>query len=228
MQVVILAAGRGVRMGKLTENTPKPMLMLFGKPILEWKLEMLPKTIGEVIFVIGYHGNQIEKHFGAEWHGIKITYVVQEDRNGTGGAMFLVKDMMKGKALVLMGDDLYHPADLEQLTREDVAVLGLKVNNAQQYGLLETTEEGNLLKITERPHGHTVGIVNTGAYILDEKFFRYPLVPISEKEYGLPQTLAEMGKEYPVKVIMATAWQSVGCPEDIEKGEAFLKKYWKI
>lgn len=204
------------------------MLALFGKPILEWKLEMLPKSIDEVVFVIGYHGSQIEKHFGERWNGMKITYVVQDERNGTGGAMFLVKDMLRGKALVIMGDDLYHPSDLERLSSEDSAVLGLPVQNAQQYGLLETNTGGDLLKITERPHGHTAGIVNTGAYILDEKFFRYPLVPISEKEYGLPQTLAEMGKEHPVKVIMATAWQSVGCPEDIEKGEAFLKKYWKI
>lgn len=226
MQAVILAAGRGVRMGKLTENTPKPMLLLFGKPILEWKLEMLPKAIDEVIFIIGYHGNQIEKHFGGEWHGIKITYVVQEERNGTGGAIFLTKDILKEKALVLMGDDLYHQADLERLLDEDTAVLGLMVNHAEQYGLLEKTPEGNLLKITERPHGFKMGIVNTGAYILDKRFFLYPLVPISETEYGLPQTLAEMGKEYPVKVMMATAWQSVGCPEDIEKGEAFLKKYW--
>ena len=59
MQAVILAAGRGVRMGKLTENTPKPMLSLFGKPMLEWKLEMLPRVIDEVIFVIGYYGSQI-------------------------------------------------------------------------------------------------------------------------------------------------------------------------
>lgn len=226
MQAVILAAGRGVRMGKLTENTPKPMLELFGKPMLEWKLEMLPKAIDEVIFVIGYHGNQVEKHFGGQWKGLKITYVVQDELNGSGGAMFLVKDMLKGKALVTMGDDLYHPADLERLTHENIAVLGLEVENAEQYGLLETNAEGNLLKITERPHGRSTGIVNAAAYIFDEKFFRYPLIPISEKEYGLPQTLAEMGKEYPVKVVMATAWQPVGRPEDIEKGEAFLKKYW--
>lgn len=226
MQCVILAAGRGVRMGKLTENTPKPMLSLFGKPKLEWTLGMLPQTIDEVVFIIGYHGNQIEKHFGAWWNEVKVSYVVQDELNGTGGAILLVKDILKGKALVIMGDDLYRPADLERLMDEETAVLGLQVNNAQQYGLLETKPDGNLLKISERPHGRTEGIINTGAYMLDGKFFQYPLVPISETEYGLPQTLAEMGKEHSVKVIMATAWQSVGCPEDIEKGEAFLKKYW--
>lgn len=213
-------------MGELTENTPKPMLSLLGRPLLEWKMEMLPQVIDEVIFIIGYHGNQIEKHFGEQWNGMKITYAVQDELNGTGGAMLLVKDMLEGKALVTMGDDLYHPADLERLSGEKLAVLGLEVQNAEQYGLLQTNADGNLLQITERPHGRATGIVNTGAYILDEKFFRYPLVSISPTEYGLPQTLAEMGKEYPVKVMMATAWQPVGRPEDIEKGETFLKKYW--
>lgn len=226
MQAVILAAGRGVRMGKLTENTPKPMLTLLRRPLLEWKMEMLPKAIDEVIFIIGYRGNQIEKHFGERWNGVKISYVVQDELNGTGGAIALVKEMFEGKVLVTMGDDLYHPADLERLLGEDDAVLGLEVQDAKRYGLLQTNADGNLLKITERPHGRATGIVNTGAYILDEKFFRYPPVSISPTEYGLPQTLAEMGKEYPVKVMMATAWQPVGCPADIEKGEAFLKKYW--
>lgn len=213
-------------MGELTEHTPKPMLLLLGKPLLEWKLEMLPRSIDEAVLIIGYRGNQIEKHFGEEWNGLKISYVVQETLDGTGGAMFLIKDKLKGKALVTMGDDLYHPADLEKLLREDIAVLGLEVQDAEHYGLLETNADGSLLKITEKPHGFKTGIVNTGAYILDEQFFRYPLVAISETEYGLPQTLVEMGKEYPVKVMTATAWQPVGRPEDIEEGEAFLRKYW--
>lgn len=226
MQAVILAAGRGTRMGALTESIPKPMLELLGKPLLEWKLEMLPEAIAEVVFIIGYHGNQIEKHFGENWNGLKISYVVQEKLDGTGGAIALVKDMVKENFLVMMGDDLYHPDDLRNLTGESLAVLGLEVSQAEQFGLLEEDGERNLLKITERPHGYTTGIVNTGAYLLQSDFFNYPLVAITETEYGLPQTLVEMGKDIPVKVLRAHAWQPVGKPEDIALGEGFLKKYW--
>ncbi|KKQ79283.1 MAG: hypothetical protein UT03_C0063G0001, partial [Candidatus Moranbacteria bacterium GW2011_GWD2_38_7] len=64
MQIVILAAGRGTRMKDLTDNVPKPMLQINGKPILAYKLEALPEEIDEVIFVVGYFGNQIQQYFG--------------------------------------------------------------------------------------------------------------------------------------------------------------------
>ncbi|MBI2439314.1 MAG: NTP transferase domain-containing protein [Candidatus Moranbacteria bacterium] len=225
MQVVMLAAGRGTRMGTLTENIPKPMLGLLGRPMLEWKLEMLPGAIDEVILVVGYLGEQIENYFGAEWKGKKIHYVRQEKLDGTGGAITLVKDLLAGPALVMMGDDLYRSEDLEDLLQEDVAVLGLEVDDAELYGLLETDNDGRLYKITERPHQKKTGLVNTGAYVVSSRFFEYPLVPISETEYGLPQTLALLAKDIPVKVLRARAWQPVGKPEDIVLGEEFLKKY---
>ena len=226
MQAVILAAGRGTRMGAMTESTPKPMLELLGKPLLEWKLAMLPKTIDEVIFVIGYHRNQIEKYFGGNWKGTKISYAIQETLNGTGGAIVLVKNMVRKNFLVMMGDDLYHQNDLSKLADEELAVLGLEVDNAERFGLLEKNVTGNLEKITERPHGKETGIVNTGAYLLQSKFFEYPMVKISAAEYGLPQTLCLMGQGVPVKVLRARAWQPVGKPEDIALGEEFLRKYW--
>lgn len=225
MQAVILAAGQGTRMGVLTKETPKPMLPLLGKPMLEWKLTMLPDAIDEVILIVGYLGEQIEAYFGDEWRGRAMSYVYQKALNGTGGAVALMPDRLSGAALVMMGDDLYHPEDLLDLTRETSAVLGLAVDDAEHYGLLEVNEAGNLAKITERPHGYRTGIVNTGAYLLHPHFFDYPLVPISETEYGLPQTLALMGKDTPVRVLRARAWQPVGKPEDIALGEVFLKKY---
>ena len=63
MQAVILAAGLGTRMGKLTKNTPKPMLKLDGKNLLEWKIERLPKEVDEVILVVGYKSEVIKKYF---------------------------------------------------------------------------------------------------------------------------------------------------------------------
>lgn len=225
MQAVILAAGQGTRMGALTVETPKPMLLLLGKPMLEWKLAMLPDVIDEVVLIVGYLGGQIETYFGSEWNGRKISYVYQKELNGTGGAVALTKDLLSGPTLVMMGDDLYHPEDLSDLTREISAVLGLAVDDAEHYGLLEVDRAGNLAKITERPHGYRTGIINTGAYLLHPHFFDYPLVPISETEYGLPQTLALSGQDTAVRVLQARAWQPVGKPEDIPLGEAFLKQY---
>jgi len=71
MQCVILVAGRGTRMGKLTDSCPKPMLPIKGKPKLVYTLENLPEEIDEVILVIGYLGEQIRNFFGDEYNGLR-------------------------------------------------------------------------------------------------------------------------------------------------------------
>lgn len=229
MQAVILAAGRGTRMGALTENTPKPMLPLLGKPLLEWKINALPLSITEVIVTVGYLGEQIQEYFGTEWQGKKMTYVPQESLNGTGGSIKLVEPLVNGPILVTMGDDLYHPEDLEDFLKTPLkqgAIGGLFVENAQPFGLIATNEAGELTGVIERPHNHDTGLVCTGAYLLPQSYFQYPLVKITETEYGLPQTVVLLAKDISVRIISSQAWQPVGCPEDIPQAEAFIKKYY--
>ena len=225
MQAVILAAGKGTRMGALTEHTPKPMLPLLGRPMLAWRIDMLPEEIDEVILIVGYLREQIESYFGDVWHGRRIRYAVQETLDGSGGAAHLVKDMVKGAFLITNGDDLYLESDLKRLMRSAPAVLGLTVNHAESYGLLEADAEGNLFDIIERPHGRKSGVVNVGAYMLIPEFFEYPLVPVTETEFGLPQTLASMKEDTAIRVVVAEAWQPVGTPEDRVLGEEFLKQH---
>ena len=83
MQLVILAAGKGTRMEPVTHKIPKPMVPLLGKPKLEWTLENLPSEIDEVLIVINHLGKQIEDHFGDEFCGKPIKYVLQEKLDGT-------------------------------------------------------------------------------------------------------------------------------------------------
>lgn len=225
MQAVILAAGRGTRMGKLTEDLPKPMVPILGKPLLEWKLAMLPLAIDEVILVVGYLEHRIQDYFGKNWEGRTVRYVYQETLNGTGGALALTKEFVGDRFLVTMGDDLYHPRDLEDLLSEEFAILAIKTDEAEQFGIIETTEEGCLLSVRERPHGKKTALVSTNGFMLRRTFFDYPLVSVTETEFGLPQTLAGMGKDIPVRVVQARAWQPVGKAEDILSAEAFLRRY---
>ncbi len=226
MQAVILAAGRGTRMRELCDSCPKPMVLILGKPLLEWRLETLPAEITEVIITIGYLGEQITEYFGAEWQGRKMTYVVQDELNGTGGSMKLLEPYITGPVLVTMGDDLYVTKDLQVILPHRFAMLGKYTKEAEKFGLLTTNEDDTLRKVTERPHGHQEGLINTGAYMVDRSFFAYPLVAISATEYGLPQTLASMVPDETILVRMATDWQPVGCPEDIPLAEEFIKKYF--
>lgn len=222
MQCVILAAGRGTRMGNLTDETPKPMLSVSGKPMLAHKINMLPDSIEEVVLVVGYRKEVITEYFGSEWNGRKISYAEQVELNGTAGAIHLVKDMVHGRFLVTMGDDLYLKEDMERLMKHPLALLGYRTTNASSFGLVTLDEKGDLAKVVERPHDFSEGLVNTGAYVLNEDFFRYSPVRISETEFGLPQTLVLMGQDVPVKVEVTDRWLPVGNPEDLQAAERFL------
>lgn len=222
MQCVILAAGRGTRMGELTNDTPKPMLSVLGLPVLAHKINMLPDVIEEVILVVGYKKEIIIDYFGTQWKGRKITYVEQTELNGTAGAIHLVKDIVRARFLVTMGDDLYHPDDIVKIMQYPLALLGYYTQDASSFGLVTIDEYNNLLGVVERPHELGEGLVNTGAYVLNMDFFTYAPVSISATEFGLPQTLVVMSQNSPVKVEMTQTWLPVGNPDDLVLAEQFL------
>ncbi|OGI27117.1 MAG: hypothetical protein A2359_02555 [Candidatus Moranbacteria bacterium RIFOXYB1_FULL_43_19] len=225
MQAVIMAAGEGTRMRPLTLKTPKPMLLVKGKPILEWTISFLPDVVDEVIIVVNYLADQIKNYFGDEWKGRKIKYVVQKELNGTGGAIYACRDILRDKFLVINGDDLFLKSDLEKLCREDLAAMAFEVNDPSKFGVFEMDEEKNLLDIIEKPESKDNKLANIGAYVLEKSFFDYDLVQITEKEFGLPQTLAMMTDKHKVKVIPTTRWFPVGNPEDLEKAQTEIEKF---
>src|SRR5262245_18769194 len=107
MQCVILAAGKGTRLRPLTENTPKPLVKVAGKTLLDHIVESIPSSVDELIIVTGYLGHMIQEHCGQEFHGRKVKYVTQEEQNGTAKALWLCKDLIKGRFLFLFADDIH-------------------------------------------------------------------------------------------------------------------------
>lgn len=225
MQAVILAAGRGKRMKGLTRATTKPMLKIKGKPLLEHKINALPKKVKEVVFVVGYHCEHILKHFKRYYNGKKIIYVFQHNLNGTGGALHQARCVLKDRFLVMMGDDLYHKKDISDLLKNDLAILGYEVDDPSLFGVIKTDSKGRMIDVIEKPKNSRHKLANTGMYILNKKFFDYDLVPIGNGEFGLPQTMAQMARDYEIKVEKARAWHPIGRPEDLKKAEEILHQF---
>ncbi|NTU66492.1 MAG: nucleotidyltransferase family protein [Candidatus Moranbacteria bacterium] len=227
MQAVILAAGRGKRMKSLTKDTSKVMLKIKGKPILEHKLEMLPRSVNEIIMVVGYQGDQIIRHFKRYFGGRRIIYVLQVNQNGTGGALHLAKSVLRDKFLVMMGDDLYHKKDITGIMKHDLAILGYEVEDTSRFGIIKKNTRSNLVDIVEKPKRSKDKLANAGLYMLNRKFFDYDLVHIGGGEFGLPQTLAKMAKDHRIKVQKATAWHPIGVPEDLLAAEKVIHEFAK-
>jgi NDP-sugar pyrophosphorylase family protein len=225
MIVIILASGKGTRMAPLTDTTPKPMLTVLDKNLIEWKLEALPENVDKIVIIVSYLKEIIMDYFGDSWRGIPITYVIQEPLNGTGGGVALCEDHVDGKVLIVSGDDIYAKEDLENLIKHDYAMLVL---DEGEEGLKKkgqvVEKDGRFIGINEGDvqTGVPSSLINAGAYVISNEYFDYPLVKVSDTEYGLPQTLAQLAQDFPIHIVHATRWIQITAPEDLKKAEQIL------
>src|SRR5580693_736459 len=158
MQAVILAAGRGTRMGELTDNTPKALLPLGDKTLLEYEFDALPQEIDEIIVIVGYMGGLIHDRFGGSWQGRDVLYVEQEKLDGTAGALWRAKDILHDRFVVMMADDLYAKEDIDRCMQEkDWALLVQKRAQIRSKGKVELDAHGNISGVTEGNHGDVPG-----------------------------------------------------------------------
>jgi NDP-sugar pyrophosphorylase family protein len=225
MQAVILAAGRGTRMGALTEETPKPMLEVAGKSLLEHKFDALPEEVDEIILIVGYLGSKIQERLGGDYNGKRILYVEQEVLDGTMGAVARAKGILKDRFLVLNGDDIYASNDIAALAGTDGwAVLGLAMDDLKSAAKIVLHKDGTVKEIIEASHHEGgAGFLSTGAFVLDAKIFDYPMIPKApgSDEYGLPQTV--LATKLPLHMVPATKWIAITKPDDLDDAGRFLK-----
>lgn len=223
MRAIILAAGRGKRMGTLTDTVPKPMLEVLGKNMLAHKIDLLPEHIDEVVIVIGYLGDVIRNAFGSTYNGRAMTYVEMDALHGTAAAVWRCKEYVTGPTLVLMGDDLYGKADMAHAVQHQWYV-GLQQAVTSFDGGRMDVADGKLVAVVEGGGG-AGEFVNTGMYMIGPELFTYDMVPLPSGEFGLPQTLAVLAQDIPVAVGSVKRWVRITAPDDLSAAEADLVQY---
>jgi dTDP-glucose pyrophosphorylase len=235
-KAVVLAAGRGTRMGEITSDTPKPMLPVKGRPILEHVLDALAATgVREFLIVTGYRGEIIQKHF-RNWR-VPIQFRIQDPVNGTGSAALLARDFVGEDAFHLaFGDILCSPVAYERCARilEDnpatVAVLGVKdVDDPWRGAAVYAQPDGVITKVIEKP---PIGTSTTrwnsaGLYAMRSLAFRYleRIQPSPRNEYELTSIFDMMlahGLELRIAPIKEE-WLDVGFPADLEAANSISK-----
>jgi bifunctional UDP-N-acetylglucosamine pyrophosphorylase/glucosamine-1-phosphate N-acetyltransferase len=230
MQAVILAAGQGTRMEELTTEVPKPMLDVAGKPLLEYKLDVLPSEINEVIIIVGYLAHTIRAHFGSAYDGKHITYIEQEDRNGTAGALWQAKDVLKDRFLVMMGDDMYAREDIKACIADGDTwrLLVQQMSEMRRAGDVQLDADANIVAIIEGDKRDAPGLASTNMFLLDTRIFSCPMVPKQEGslEFGLPQTALAASKSLGIRLepVFSDKWIQVTTPKDLARVAEILKK----
>jgi len=107
---VIMAGGRGTRIREINFDTPKPMIPLLGKPVLQYEIESLKKQgLTDIVLVIGYLGKQIISYFGnGKDFGVNIRYIEEKEPLGTAGSLFFLKNNVSKDFLLLNGDNIFN------------------------------------------------------------------------------------------------------------------------
>ena len=227
-RAVILAAGRGKRMGSITEDIPKPMLPVNGKPMLEHILERLSQAgIKKFLIVIGYRGNMIKDHFRNLPY--KIKFKAQDPVNGTASAALLARDFIgKRPWLLTYGDILCDPAEytrcISVLDRHPAtsAVIAVKEVDDPWQGAAVYESAGLISKIVEKPpQGTSMTRWNSaGFYLFQRVIFDYldRVQPSPRGEYELTSALDMMlADRLELRISpIAGNWRDVGRPEDLE------------
>ncbi len=219
MQAVIFAAGRGTRMGHLTDECPKPMLEVAGKPLLEYKFESLPEEVDEVIIVVSYCGHVVQKYFGGEFNGKRVLYVEQESpTGGTAQALWAARDILKDSFFVMNGDNLYGKDDLLACLSYEWAAV---VQEREHIATGRVIVENGIVRDMVENSGHhgEKGYANTGLYKLDTRIFNYTPVPKApgSDELGLPQTMMQAVNDIEIHAVPSSFWYEIKSPADLEK-----------
>lgn len=231
---VLLAAGRGTRMGDATLRTPKPLLAVAGRPILEHILSGLRAAgIERAIVVTGYLGEQIEAAFGDGARlGMRIDYLRQERPEGTARAFVLAAPLLGADPFVLgWGDVLVYPefyAEFLRAYRQRPCELQVAVNEVDdpwRGAAVHFREDGRVTAIEEKPPPGTAGTRwnNAGLFVGDRTLFDYArrLAPTHGGEYVLPVAMARMvcDGRFVRAVPIRGFWSDVGTPEDLLRAQ---------
>ena len=211
-------------MKPLTDKTPKPLLKVAGRTLLDYTCDALPDEVDEMIVVIGYLGEQIKEYLGDAFRGRRIHYVVQKKLEGTAKALCEAKSLLRGKFLALMADDMYAKEDIEKCLHHTQAILVMKSEIEGPGGRVLLDKEGKLQGVVEGKYNPKGALISTNAFVLNEQFFNYEPVKLTDREgeWGLPQTVSKMARDVPVAVVLATRWLKITTPEDLKAAEEIL------
>lgn len=232
MDAIILAAGKGLRLRPHTETTPKPLLPVQGRPILDWIIGALP-PVERLVVVVNYLADQIEAYLARQPHVRNWVTVRQTEPRGTGDALMSCKSAITGdrvspvqpgcaeaqeardgRVMVLNGDDLIGRADLAKLAAVPMGILAHPVDAPENFGVIFRNADGTLKQIVEKQKGLAAPqLANVGGYVFPRRVFDLTL-PLSPRgEYEITDAVSQLAATGPFHVIAADYWLPIGTVE---------------
>ena len=229
MDAVVLAAGRGSRLGGLTDSRSKVMLPVAGRPIIEWVLmELAEAGVKKATIVHGYAGSRVLSHLGSGRDlGLQLSFVEQSSPHGTLGASL---DGLRGipldeDVLLVNGDNIVSSSAIKRLiASEGPSILIAEHPHPEEFGVV--TLNGNIVEeIREKPpvHDFSGRVVSTGAMKLPVVWQENFQKTVSSGRIGLPDALRDLlDEDVEITAIRTDTWVDVDHPWDLIEMNAIL------
>lgn len=169
MKVIIPLAGKGTRLRPHTHVTPKPMLRVAGKPVMDYVLDDV-RALGDVeqvVYITGHLKDVVEKHARTAYGDMPAVFVEQEVQDGTAGAVNLARPYVDQPVLIVFVDTIFD-ADLSAVHTVDAdGIIWVKeVEDYQRFGVVVADADGNMTRIIEKPKTPISKRANIGLYYI--------------------------------------------------------------
>ena len=235
MNAVILAAGKGTRLRPLTEDKPKVLVEVDGRPLIEYAFDaLIDAGVSEFVVVVGYESELIVDRYGDAYEGVPITYAHQHEQLGLAHALLTAEPHVDGDFMLMLGDNVFEANLGDVIDRRaegaDAALLVEEVpwEEASRYGVCDTTEDGEITRVVEKPDDPPSNLVMTGFYVFTPAIFHacHLVQPSDRGEYELPDAidlLIRSGRT--VDAVRMDGWRiDVGYPADRDEAERRVRQ----
>jgi len=219
MKVIMPVAGKGTRLRPHTHITPKPMLKIAGKPVIDYVMEDLQKlgNVEEVIYITGHLKEKVEQ-FAREKSPFPSVFVEQREQRGTADAVALARPYVDQPVMIIFVDTIFD-ADFSVVkdTDADGVIWVKEVEDYQRFGVVVTDKDGNMTKIIEKPSTPISKRANIGLYYIRNWKLLYEGIdwvmkqPPNKGEYYLTdafQYMIDHGAK--IKAVDVEGWYDAG------------------
>ena len=238
MKAMVLAAGQGTRLQALTEHTPKALVPVAGRPMIEYSLLLLKRYgIRDIVINLHHLGDQIESYLGnGKQRGLQITYSKESELLDTGGGLLKAKPFLEDGTFIVINTDVLIDLSLRDLLafhekNRAVATLVLRPDAlADQYGSMEIDGEGRIrrflqTRIATELSAPTTKFMFTGVQVLEPRVFDYMVSDNALRKFSTtkdtyPRML--LRQERLLGFRFNGFWQDVGTPQRIKEAEDAL------
>jgi dTDP-glucose pyrophosphorylase len=230
-KVVLMVGGLGSRLKPLTDNTPKPMLKVGNKPILQTIVEKFAEYgFVNIVMCVNYKSHIIQDYFGeGSAFGVNIEYVLEEQRMGTAGALSLLSSVPNEPFFVMNGDlltnvNFEHFLDYHN-SQNAMATMGVREYDFQvPYGVVNI-DNGKITTIIEKPV-HKF-FVSAGMYILDPRVIK--MIP-KDEFYDMPTLFKKIiaQNENAVSFPIHDYWLDIGRMEEYERANSEFHRVFDV